>query len=51
VLLAALPILVGVGACMPAASPDADGELYVLVREAFGPVGDTGEILRLVAPA
>lgn len=29
---------------------DADGELYLLVRRAFGPVGDTGQVLRLVAP-
>ena len=29
---------------------DADGELYVLVRSEFGPVGQTGQVLKLVAP-
>jgi glucose/arabinose dehydrogenase len=29
---------------------DAAGELYVLVRSEFGPVGETGEILRLAPP-
>jgi hypothetical protein len=28
----------------------ADGELYVLTRTEFGPVGETGEVLQLVAP-
>ena len=30
---------------------DADGELYVLTRLNLGPTGETGEVLRLVAPA
>ena len=29
---------------------DEAGELYVLTRTEFGPVGETGEVLRLVAP-
>ena len=29
---------------------DAAGELYVLTRTEFGPVGETGEILRLGPP-
>jgi hypothetical protein len=28
----------------------ADGELYVLTRTEFGPVGETGEVLKLIAP-
>ena len=27
---------------------DADGEIYILTREEFGPVGDTGKVYRLV---
>lgn len=29
---------------------DADGELYVLTRTEFGPVGETGEVLKIVSP-
>lgn len=29
---------------------DAAGELYVLTRTEFGPVGETGEVLKLIAP-
>jgi glucose/arabinose dehydrogenase len=29
---------------------DASGELYVLTRTEFGPVGETGEVLKLIAP-
>ena len=29
---------------------DATGELYVLTRTEFGPVGQTGEVLKLIAP-
>ncbi|MDK3258781.1 PQQ-dependent sugar dehydrogenase [Blastococcus capsensis] len=29
---------------------DADGEMYVLVKDRAGPVGDTGEVLKLVPP-
>jgi glucose/arabinose dehydrogenase len=29
---------------------DADGELYVMTRLTLGPTGETGEVLRLVAP-
>jgi hypothetical protein len=29
---------------------DAAGELYLLTRTEFGPVGETGEVLKLVAP-
>ena len=30
---------------------DAAGELYVLTRTRLGPVGTTGEVLRLVPPS